>query len=553
MAERRGSAALLQWAGVACLAVAYLFLFARQLPYHMDEFLGFHALACEHYPHNRLNDFRSSCSGYDLAVWGDTYLPLRSYDYVGSLPGLLYWPLFRLFGTPWSARLLGPLALALQALLVHRLFGVRPLLAYGLLLLCMPYAFAHTVDFGTVVPQATAVFAVTFWTDRWLATRRDDRRISGIYPILAGATVFLAIWSKISFFFVVPGLALTTLTQCWTAARTRRPPRQRWRLSGEALAGALAALVPTLLLLAARDREGEPYARWITGSELTPFSDPAALGERFLRRFLHFVLNPLRAAHVITRSPDRWTSVGVALVALAVVLVAAGYLGPLARDRAARRRVTALLTACLLTVGLVVASQRTWAFHHLVLAAPFALLAGFEILSRLPRSRWRRLGVAAFLALNVVLHVQVLRLPPTRAWGHLLPAFNAELNREFAADHVIVLVDWGLYYVKSLYGPREQAVLHHWGLKRPAQLAAVEAVARELDRPLVFVGLERSSSDWDLIRSRISGLVEYQPSVHLRGWIALVQRERPRANGPGGAGRPAAPARPRRHGTGRLR
>ncbi len=513
-----------QWGGMAGLAIVYLLAFARHLPYHMDEFLGFHALACAHYPHNDLNTFKSSCSGYDLAPWGEEYRPLRSYDYVGSLPSLLYWPLFRLFPAPWSARLLGPLALAVQALLVHRLFGLRPVLAYALLLSFLPYSIGHTVDFGTLVPQTTSVFAITYWVGRWGAALREGRRSSPVYPILAGLAVFLAIWSKLAYFFVVPGLCLAVGAQLLAARRAEPPPRGKGRrMALEALLGAATAIVPTLLLLAAHTRSGTAYYRVITESRVLPLTEPLALAERFAAHFLPFLLNPLRSANVSVAVPERWSVAGLLLLALAVALLLAGFIGPLARDRAARGRVLGLLAASGLTLLLVTLSERSWASHHVALAAPFVLLAGFETLSRLPRTPWKRSGVAAFLLVSLWLHAQLLRLPPTTRASHQLPAINAELNREFAATHVLVLVDWGLYYVKSLYGPREQAVLHHWRLLRPAQLAEIEAVAARLGRPLAFVGRRRSSSDWELIRSREPALVEHRASVPMDDWIVLYQ------------------------------
>ncbi len=528
MAERRGLP-WVEWAAVGGLAAVYLLGFARHLPYHMDEFLGFHALACAHYPGNGLNTFKSSCSGYDLAVWGETYWPLRSYDYVGSLPSLLYWPLFRLFPAPWSARLLGPLALAVQALIAHRLFGLRPALAYPLLLLFLPYSIGHTIDFGTLVPQTTSVFAIVYWVDRWGLALREGRRSSSLYPMLAGMAVFLAVWSKLSYFFLLPGLVLALAARLLAARRTAPLPRgQGRRAAFEALVGALVALVPTLLLLAAQARDGTAYYRLITESRVLPFTDPLALAERFAGRFLPFLLNPLRAANVSVSVPERWSVAGLLLVGLAVVLVAAGFAGPLARDRASRLRVLGLLAASAVTVLLVTSSERSWAAHHLVLAAPFALLAGFEILDRLPATAWRRAGIASFLAINLILHAQLLARPTsTRASPHL-PAINAELDREFAAAHVLVVVDWGLYYVKSLYGPAEQAVLHHWKLERPAQLDAIQAVAKNLDRPLAFVGRRRSSSDWNLIRSGVPGLLEYQTDTPMDDWIVLYQSDRPR-------------------------
>lgn len=99
--------AVLATVGVLALAV----LSPRVLPYNMDEFVHYHALGCATAPLGEgLPSFRDGCGLYDLRLpFTRTWLPLRSYYYIGSLPSAVFAPLWRLLGDPVAARLQGGL------------------------------------------------------------------------------------------------------------------------------------------------------------------------------------------------------------------------------------------------------------------------------------------------------------------------------------------------------------------------------------------------------------------------------------------------------------
>jgi len=78
---------------------------------------------------------------------------------------------------------------------------------------------------------------------------------------------------------------------------------------------------------------------------------------------------------------------------------------------------------------------------------------------------------------------------------------NRELNRDYAADSVIVCAGWGIHFVQALYGPRSEVVLSVCSLEDRQQLQRIAAIARRLHRHLTFVGYK---DDWrvqELLRS----------------------------------------------------
>jgi len=143
---------------VLIIASGFLFWTSKYIPFNMDEFSQYHALGCSYYPNNIYNSFREGCEALDLAPIPNHYYPLRSFEYTGSVFGLIYYPLFKLWPSPYSARFWGLLMLAVQALLIRKVFKINFILAYLSLLCFMPYAFQHLVDTGAVYFHTLSAF-----------------------------------------------------------------------------------------------------------------------------------------------------------------------------------------------------------------------------------------------------------------------------------------------------------------------------------------------------------------------------------------------------------
>ena len=114
-------------AGVVLLLVA-AWLSPRAIPYNMDEFVHYHALGCATAELSRhLPLIRDGCGYYDLSLpFTFRPLPLRSYAYIGSLPSLPFYPLWRVVRDPVAARLQGAIFFLLWLWLATRLLRVRP-------------------------------------------------------------------------------------------------------------------------------------------------------------------------------------------------------------------------------------------------------------------------------------------------------------------------------------------------------------------------------------------------------------------------------------------
>ena len=503
------------WLAVA-LAAGMLLLFRSYVPLNMDELVEYQTLACLTHPFSGENTFNCPCAGFYLRVFGHLRLPLLSYDYIGSLSSLLYAPLYFVWPSPVSARLDGVIALAIQALVLGRMFGFRPAVVFCCLLLFVPYAFVHIADTGPVAFQTTAVLLVAYLLRRWILGRRRARRAA--MAAAAGLLIALACWVKPTVFFISLGLAVTLLTGGGLALARRRGDRARRLLEAALLTAAAAG--PALLIYQARRPDGGPYLPVLTAPDFVPSQVVfAGLADRFRANILPLVANPMGAVASCFDVHPELPVLGIAALAVGIGLLLAGACW---RGAPRRHRAEVILNAALFAGTLLLIATNLYAksMHHAVLAYPFALLAAARSLRLLPRP----VGAAA-LAGFLALQAPVFALFPAMAAASRAAAapkafaapLNDELSRRGDADTVVACADWGIYFIKALYGPREQVVLSLRPVDDPGQLPGAAAVARRLHRDLTLVALRNNAE--------------------VRAWLRAAHPDVPEEAGPG-AGSP---------------
>ncbi|MEM2916214.1 MAG: hypothetical protein QXT19_02565, partial [Candidatus Woesearchaeota archaeon] len=221
-------------------AVSIVLVFSEFVPYNMDEFSMYRRIMCLHYENNSLNTFKEDCHGYDLDfINTGIVLPLRENAYMGSLTSLVYYPLFLVWKSPNSVRFLGLVFLLLQALLISKMFRLRAEYAFLGLVLFFPYFFQHIVDTGNVGLQCLGVFAIVFLLNKWLKTCKIK------YAALIGLAVFLGVWTKLTFLWMLPGLFLVFVYELIS----NKPHLFKKKTISQLCFGVLACLALLLLLL----------------------------------------------------------------------------------------------------------------------------------------------------------------------------------------------------------------------------------------------------------------------------------------------------------------
>ncbi len=255
----------------------------------------------------------------------------------------------------------------------------------------------------------------------------------------------------------------------------------------------VCAAVPTLLIYEARHLDGSPYLPVLDRTFLPSQVVWDGLWQRLQDNVLHFLINPLDATEpCFDFRPElpKWeTATGLILVGLILILVVI-----FPRRMNSRHRREILFNYALFILALVLVATNVYAksMHHAVLAYPFALMA----VARGVQLQRRGLLLKGALFLFIVLYGSLFCRFPMMMETELNNAsarayvidLHHELNRTYASDSVIACVDWGIYFVQALYGPRSQVVLDLCSTQDNGQLQRAAAIAARLHRDLAVVG-----------------------------------------------------------------
>lgn len=526
--KRRWSGALIaaaEAAAIVGISLAAVWLFSG-IPFNNDSFSSYLNLVALRSPLNALDP---STRMLDLAPLGWRYLPLRSYAYIGSISSLFYLPLYLLWPSPHSARLMGLLMLGIQAAIFSRLIGLRALSCFAVLLLCMPYSLLHILEPGATAYQITITCLIVLLARGWFRSLGTGGARGVLYPAAIAALVFLGIWCKLSFVCHLPAIALFMLLYAVENRRSLAGTAPRRRFLLHCIVVLYVCGIPTAALLGAKVRppgEGRYY-------QCTADVVDEAVGELPYaytpwRQFLYisnYFTNPLRAAHLAYRIPRTATLSGLMLCAVVVLLLGYGIVRLRDRERIVRFIATGLLS-CGMVLAALLANPAAFCMHHVVLAYPFALMAVLAVLSGLRGDMTVRVLLVAFLALN---GYQFYRMPGLdyREWekanpGHaLVPSFgplNERLNA-YASRYVFVHVDWGLYYLKALYGSEDQCNLAVWPLDSERKVGLVRSICEKTGRRPLFIRIkERSGTDLAFLERHFPGIMPMELGFDAGSW-----------------------------------
>jgi hypothetical protein len=473
-------------AGAAFLLVA-AWASPRAIPYNMDEFVHYHALGCATAPLAReVPLIRDGCFYHDLALpLTRTLLPLRSYAYIGSLPSLPFYPFWSLLRDPVAVRVQGAVFFLLWAWLALRLLRVRPS-ALVLASLVFPVLLASfVVDEGPVALSAILLLAALLAARRALDAATPGRGVA--WGGLAGLLLFLGLWVKLVFGWWLPAFALFAAAEASRRAGSVGKGLRRWRPA--TVAGLLALVVPTLVLLASVDRDGRPYATAFRWSGVS--AEPEAVEAVAVRLWGYIVDGSLLAPRNISFPPSPLDALP-ALVALG--LLALG----LSRGAGRRRDVASWAALAALTYALVAVSGHSRWPHHF--AFPLVLLVLALALALDGVGRRARLVAAALVLVywgSLASRLPASTIPPesAREKDQLLAFVRAEgLDRTTLEVHS----SWGTYYIAQLFGDRERMLVYLRAAPDDCvELERLRDVARAHGRPILLISARR----WERVQT----------------------------------------------------
>jgi hypothetical protein len=473
-------------AGAALLLVA-AWLSPRAVPFNMDEFVHYHALGCATAVLSRdLPLIRDGCGHYDLSLpFTSTPLPLRSYAYIGSLPSVTFYPFWRVVRDPVAARIQGAVFFLLWLWLAARVLRVRPAALVTASLVFPVFLATFVVDEGPVGLSALLFAGALLATRRSLDT--TGRRGAVGWAVLAGLLLFLGLWVKLVFAWWLPAFAAFALGEV----------RRRSGSIGEGvrqhtvalLAGLLALLLPTLVLLASVDRAGRPYAVAFRGSGVSTEAEAVEAVAIGLGRYVTDA--SLVAPRNLALPP--WP-VDVLPAVLSAAILGLG----LRRGTGRRPEVAGWAALSVLTFGLVASSGHSRWPHHLAFPLLLLVLALAVALEGLrPRARL----AAATLAV-VFWATLALRLP-----GASSPADSSKEKDRILAlvrgsgldrERLQLHTSWGTYYIAQLFGDPLRLLVYMRGAPDdPRRLEEARALAWARGRKVLLF----SSRRWERIQT----------------------------------------------------
>ena len=175
---------------------------------------------------------------------------MRSYLYIGSFPAVVFYPLWKVLQDPVAAPRPGRPLPARRRLLSRPLPGgaVRSVALAGLVFPLVPACFL--ADEGPVGLSIVLLLAALLLFRRSLAPVSTRERV--LSAMASGLALFLGLWTKLLFAWWLPAIVLLGQRELRTQGRPLREP------AFPLLALALAAGLPTLVLLSSTDNEGHP-------------------------------------------------------------------------------------------------------------------------------------------------------------------------------------------------------------------------------------------------------------------------------------------------------
>ena len=380
------------------------------------------------------------------------HVPLMVMTYIGSLKTIIYWPIFRIFGTgPWTVRLpvvlVGAITIFVFFHLARACAGPWAAALGAFLLATDPvFLLTDTFDWGPVALEHAFLVTGCWFVYRFGSQGRTNGRM---WDLAAGFLCWgLALWNKAVFVWALSGLIAGGVLVFWPEIRRALRPRVVLVAAAAFLCGALPLEIYNLSHASVTVTENahlEPRSvvgKWV-------HLENAANGESLFGYMVgeEWWPNPKaaqslrgRAAVWIRKHLGEHRSTGFYYVFGALLLAAPWWW----KYRAARFSLVFMATSWFL---MALTHNAGTGAHHVILLWPFPILFAVVALASLP---WRPLAWVAgivMIAMNLLVVNQYIaqfeRNGESTFYTDALYPFSAGLDPY--ADRNLYVIDWGLY------------------------------------------------------------------------------------------------------------
>lgn len=495
---------------ILILGIFFVIIFSELVPYNMDEFVFYHPIICHHYKYNSLNTFRENCHGYDLNLLNTgLILPLRSYAYIGSFPAIYYYPMFLLWESPLSARFLGIIFLLIQSILLSKIFNIKYYYIFIGLVAFFPYFFQHIVDTGPVGFHITSVFLIYYLTINWF------KKLKITYPILIAIVIFLGIWTKLSYFWLIPGLGILFLNHIFeNKNEIMRKENIKKILIHSLISFILLGVLLSMIFFSTSpyNSNNKPYLSQILNIQTYPLSkiiDPEWIKDK---RVFKALINPFEATQRIysVKQPSLFIYIYDIFIYLSLPLswIIFSILYFRTNNNSKKQIIKSMVFfLCFIIVFfMILRTERSGPMHHTVLSFPFLILSFMSMVVLIRKLKWHKFIKVLFIIFILSNIFFFVSFSKQTIRSHDDPSkinLNKVLNDEnLSKNYFYVVIDWGMYYYQGLYGNKFQSVLYMEPLSAKRQIARLKKLSKEHNRKMLFIyNSKKHVSDLALIEN----------------------------------------------------
>jgi hypothetical protein len=114
-----------------------------------------------------------------------------------------------------------------------------------------------------------------------------------------------------------------------------------------------------------------------------------------------------------------------------------------------------------------------------------------------------------------VFFVNLSRGVPYKGTQHSIVEVHHFLNSHFIGkDTMFVVVDWGLYSLQALYGPKNQSVVYTELPQTPEFIQKIHELCNSSKRRPIFIGRTDSAERWIQAAQQVYPGLSAQPKYH---------------------------------------
>jgi len=397
---------------------------------------------------------------------------------------------------------MGIIFLIIQALILSKVFNIRFEYIFLGLFAFFQYSFQHVVETGVVGLQVTCLFLIYYFMIKWF----NDIKIQ--YPLIIAIIIFLGIWSKLTFFWFLPGTGIIFIMLLFENRKhifTRTKIKRRLIQLG--LSGVLLFVLLCLLFLSTSPTYyDKPYlGQLFSGSGYHPLGKIFSSEISTIGVFKSFV-NPMETTARIgyasgisyVNKPDLFVYFfDIFLYLSAPLLCLLAFFSIKSKKEIWR---SLMLYLCFIATSIfILVTQSAAVMHHAILAFPFLILSILTIINDIRKSSKnitaKRIVIGWFL-LFVILNAyfltsfikQTIQLTNEKHLDLSRNHINKLLTDDYLAENYFyVVVDWGMYYYQALYGKKSQSVLYLPYLNEEQKVERLKEISKEHNRRLLFI------------------------------------------------------------------